>query len=52
MEILRFSFKIVDNVQLKKKYSGGEQLKIIAQLKLMNTVTSLDLAAKMEKEMK
>src|SRR5678815_359404 len=42
-------YKTIDNAQLEKKYSGEEQLKIIAQLKLMNTATSLDLAAKMEK---
>lgn len=45
-------YKAIDNTQLEKKYSGEEQLKIIAQLKLMNTATSLHLATKMEKEMK
>ena len=43
-------YKTIDNAHVEKQYSGEEQLKIIAQLKLMNTATSLDLAAKMEKE--
>jgi hypothetical protein len=45
-------YMTIDNAQLEKKYSAGEQLQIIAQLKLMNTVTSLELATKIEKEMK
>ena len=45
-------YKTIDNTKPEKKYSGGEQLKIITQLKLMNTPVSLELAAKMEKEMR
>ena len=46
------SYKTIDNAKEERQYSGGDQLKIIAQLKIMNTATSLDLAAKMEKELK
>ena len=46
------SYKTIPDAKGEKRYSGEDQLKIIAQLKIMNTATSLHLAAKMEKELK